>query len=131
MKIVQVGQALTGLVGRSVSMKFFSLAALVAVTTVGSALTAEPASAVQECPAGWACLQLGTSGSGPVLRFNDENWRTLDNSAGTTGATLINNQGEGDDACVATGLAGTGQVFCVPPRQVVTVKDFIVRSVRG
>lgn len=109
--------------------KLFTLAG--AVAAGGTLLLTAPANAAPVCPEGWACIQLGIATGGPMVRFNTENWQNLDNPSSEKGFTLVNNQRYGDDACAATGPAGTGAVFCVLPHRQATVRDVVVRSVRG
>ncbi|MEU3625195.1 hypothetical protein BS329_41495 [Amycolatopsis coloradensis] len=99
---------------------------------VAGSLLAAPANATPPCPLGWACVQLGSTGTGPVMQTQNENWTNVQNSLGVTGFSLVNNQVPGDDACVADGPLGTGRTFCLYPGETGTSpSDFVVRSAHG
>ena len=104
---------------------------LVAAGVVGASLLTTPAQAAPACSAGQACLTVhGPDGGTTFLRFGLESWMTVGTLPGP-GFTLANNQAAGDDACVADGPAGTGNVLCVPAGESLTRTAFTVRSFRG
>jgi hypothetical protein len=104
---------------------------LVAAGVVGASLLTTPAQAAPMCSPGQACLTLNrTDGGTTSVRFALENWVNV-GTFPAPGFTLTNSQVSGDDACVADGPAGTGNILCVPAGESLTRTAFTVRSFRG
>ncbi|SER58862.1 hypothetical protein SAMN05216188_1136 [Lentzea xinjiangensis] len=102
---------------------------MAAVMGIAALVTATPASAAQWCLNGSACFHTGDVGQ--VLVAQSENWHNLTGPAAVI-RTIVNRQPEGDDACVASGLDGSGQRFCVDGGDEGTVPSgLIARSLRG
>lgn len=104
----------------------------VSAAALGAAalVTAAPASAATTCPRGFACFYTGDAGTGRVLITQNETWQNLNGLDSVR--SIFNNQAADDDACVASGLNGNGQRFCVDGGTIAPVpQSLLVRSLRG